>query len=256
MTTQTIEPWVRIFSDPVATGRAAAADIAAELRRVISRQGAARVIFASAPSQAETINALLAEPDIDWSAVTAFHMDEYIGLDADDPAGFGNWIKKALWNRVPLGTAHVLDPSGGAAAEARRYADLLAEAPIDIVCLGIGVNGHIAFNDPPVADFDDPQAVKVVELDEICRQQQVDDECFDSFDDVPTRALTLSVPRLLDAGRLFCVVSKEGKAEAVRATLLDPLGEHCPSTILRTHPGCTLYLDADAASRLRAALGA
>lgn len=253
---ETTQPWVRIFADRMKLGRAAAADIADELRRVISDKGEARVIFASAPSQAETLEALLSEPDIDWSRVTAFHMDEYLGLDSHDPVGFGNWITKTLWSRVPLRAAHAIDPGNEPLVETQRYARLLASAPIDLVCLGIGVNGHIAFNDPPVADFRDPAAVKLVQLDEVCRQQQVDDGCFDSIHDVPTHALTLTVPRLLDTARMFCVVPSRSKAEAVRATVFDPLGEACPSTILRTHPGVTLYLDLDAASQLRAVVTA
>jgi glucosamine-6-phosphate deaminase len=248
--------WVRVFPGPLQLGRAAAVDIAAELRRLITVTGQARVIFASAPSQAQTLDALIAEPGIDWSRVTAFHMDEYLGLEPDDPVSFGNWIQQALWRLLPLRAAHVIRPGANPLAEAERYAELLAEAPIDIVCLGIGVNGHIAFNDPGVADFHDSRSVKVVELDELCRQQQVDDGCFDNIEAVPRRALTLTVPRLLAAGRLFCVVPNLRKAEAVRVTILGPLGETCPSTILRTHPRATLYLDADSASSLVSAVTA
>ena len=248
------DSWLRIYPDRQTTGRAAARDVAVELRRVLDERGSARMIFAAAPSQSEMLDALIAEPDIDWTRVTAFHMDEYLGLGAEAPERFGNWLRRSFFDHVPLAAMHLLDPSDDPEAAARRYADLLAEAPIDIVCLGIGVNGHIAFNDPPVADFADPNAVKFVVLDDVCRQQQVDDGCFGSLAEVPTSAMTLTIPALLGAGRLFCVAPGSAKANAARATVLDPIGTQCPSTILRTHPGCTIYLDFESAADLRPAL--
>ncbi|GAA2756632.1 6-phosphogluconolactonase [Actinopolymorpha rutila] len=244
------EPIVRVFPDRVSLGYAAAADVAAQLRERLSYQNSVRMVFAAAPSQQETLDALVAEVGIDWTRVTAFQMDDYIGLPQNAPQRFGQWLRQAIFDRVPFKEVHLMRTDGDPDRRAREYADLLAADPIDLVCLGIGVNGHIAFNDPPVADFADPAAVKVVELDDTCRQQQVDDGCFPTFDDVPPRALTLTVPRLLEADRLFCVVPGQAKAEAVRRTLNDPIGEACPATALRTHPSCVLYLDQDSAGAL------
>lgn len=248
------QPWVRISRDRQALGQAAAAEIAAELRRVLAVQPVVRVVFAAAPSQLDTLQALRVAPEVDWQRVVAFHMDEYLGLDRAAPQRFGNWLSDALFDHVPLREVHLLEPGRDADAAAAAYSQLLGAAPIDIVCLGIGVNGHLAFNDPPVADFADPVLVKLVELDEVCRQQQVDDQCFPTLEDVPGGALTLTIPALMGGSRLFCMVPGSAKAEAVRATLLDPLGERCPSTVLRTHPACTLYLDEDSADRARGAL--
>lgn len=226
-------------------GEAAAAAIAADLRSRLARQPGVRTIFAAAPSQGDTLDALVREPGIDWSRVTAFHMDEYIGLPPGSPERFAQWLERHLFARLPFAAVHRIVPEPDALAAATAYAGALAAAPIDLVCLGIGVNGHIAFNDPPVADFNDPLDVKIVDLDAVCRQQQVDDECFARFEDVPMRAVTLTVPRLLRAERLFCVVPGAAKREAVRQTLEGPISRDCPASILRTHPDCTLYLDAE-----------
>ncbi|MGK9230912.1 6-phosphogluconolactonase [Inquilinus limosus] len=234
---------VQAHPSRAAMGRAAAAAVAADLRRRLSDGASARMIFAAAPSQAEMLGALAAEPGIDWGRVTAFHMDEYIGLAPDAPERFALWLRRHLFDRLPFGAVHPIDPGDDPAATAADYARALAEAPIDIVCLGIGVNGHLAFNDPPVADLADPLDVKVVELDAVCRRQQVDDGCFPRLDDVPTHAITLTVPRLLRADRLFCVVPGAAKREAVYRALHDPIGAACPATALRRHPAVTLFLD-------------
>lgn len=236
---------VKSFVTREELGRVAAGEIAAELRSRLARQAAVRMVFASAPSQSDVIDALAAEPGIDWRRVTAFHMDEYIGLALDAPERFGSWLSRYIFGRLPFAAVHPILPGDDPEATARDYAALLGAAPIDIVQLGIGVNGHIAFNDPPVADFNDPLDVKVVELDEVCRQQQVDDDCFATLADVPLRAITLTVPRLLRADRLFCMVPGRVKRNAVRAALEGPLSTACPASILRTHADCTLYLDAE-----------
>ena len=228
-------------------GRAAASDVASTLRDRLARQDIVRMVFAAAPSQAEMLGALASERDIDWRRVTAFHMDEYLGLAAQAPERFGAWLTRHFFSRVPLGAVHLIGQEPDPDREATRYAALLSEAPIDLVCLGIGVNGHLAFNDPPVADLRDPKQVKIVELDAICRQQQVDDKCFATLDDVPTHAITLTIPRLLDADQLFCVVPGAAKRAAVEQSLYGPIGEACPASALRTHPRCTLYLDRDSA---------
>jgi len=234
---------VQSYATRAAMGAAAAADIASALRDLLARQPVVRMVFAAAPSQGEALAALVAAPGIDWRRVTAFHMDEYIGLPKAAPQRFARWLDAAIFDKLPFGAVHRLTPEPDPAAEAARYAKLLAEAPIDVVVLGIGVNGHIAFNDPPVADFNDPLDVKVVDLDDTCRQQQVDDDCFATFADVPEQALTLTVPRLLRAERLFCVVPGALKRAAVAATLAGPITTACPASSLRRHPAVILYLD-------------
>lgn len=236
---------VKSYPSRAQMGNAAAAEIADEIRTRLARQAGIRMIFAAAPSQSEVLAALVAAPGIDWSRVTAFHMDEYVGLPAAAPERFAQWLQRHLFSRVPFASAHTIVPEPDPQAAAAAYAEALAAAPIDIVCLGIGVNGHIAFNDPPVADFDDQVDVKIVELDDVCRQQQVDDDCFARFEDVPAQALTLTIPRLLRAERLFCVVPGAFKRDAVQKTLSSPVTTDCPASILRTHPNCILYLDAE-----------
>ncbi len=234
---------VRTLPDRERLGAAAAHDIAAALRETLQRQNRVHMIFASAPSQAETLAALATAPGIDWRRVTAFHMDEYVGLPAEAPQRFGSWLKAHLFDHVDIGAVHLIDPEGDPDVEAKAYARLLADGDIDFVCLGIGVNGHIAFNDPPLADFDDPASVRTVTLDPISRQQQVDDKCFDRLSDVPYRAITLTIPALMRARRLFCAVPGGRKRDAVRAALTGPISTACPASILRTHADCTIYLD-------------
>ncbi len=245
---------VEIHADQTQLGRAAALAVAASLREVIARQGQARVILACAPSQSSFLSALAAPSlagTIDWSRVTAFHMDEYVGLAADAPSSFRRYLQEHLLAHVPLGRFHPLwAESADLAAECARYSDLLNERPIDLICLGIGENGHVAFNDPPVADFDDPATVKIVELDPACRRQQVNDGCFPSLAEVPRQALTLTVPVFRRACRLSICVPGHRKAAAVRRALRDTITPACPASILRQHPNATLYLDAAAAAEL------
>lgn len=242
---------VIIHSHRLVMGNAAALQAARYLREAIRRQGWARLIVASAPSQNELLDGLVAAPDLDWSRVTVFHMDEYVGLPEDHPAGFRAYQRRHFLARVTPAMFHGLrgeavDP----AAECHRYAALLREAPIDLVCMGIGENGHIAFNDPPVARFDDSCVVKQVELDLACRQQQVHDGCFPNLEAVPRHALTLTCPTLLAARALVCAVPGPRKAAAVRATLRGPVATSCPASVLRTHPEATLHLDTDSAALL------
>lgn len=242
---------VKVFPDRASMGTAAALEAAEILRTVIQRQGAARIIVASAPSQNELIAGLVAAPEIDWRRVTVFHMDEYVGLPASHPAAFRNYQQQHLLARVTPAVFHgIRGEAAGPEAECARYAALLAEAPIDLVCMGIGENGHIAFNDPPVADFADPLKVKIVKLDEMCRQQQVNDGCFPNLESVPQRAITLTCPTLLSGRTLVCVVPGSRKAAAVAATLRGNISPACPASILRSHPAASLFVDAEAAAAI------
>lgn len=237
---------IQVLGNRAAMGAAAATAIAEQIRMVAGRKNDVRMVFAAAPSQSDVLETLTTTPGIPWKQVTAFHMDDYVGLPIDDPARFSNWLEEHLFSKVSMGTVHRIPGAGEPTDICRSYSDKLAEAPIDIVCLGIGVNGHIAFNDPPVADFEDPHSVKIVALDEVCRQQQVDDDCFDTIDEVPTHAITLTVPRLIDADAIFCVVPGAHKRHAVNAAFAGAVSTECPASILTTHPNCTVFLDPEA----------
>jgi len=226
-------------------GAVAGRGVADTLRRLLAAQPEVRMIFAAAPSQRETLAELVRADGIDWSRVTAFHMDEYIGLSDGAPQRFGRFLEEHLFAAVRPGRVHLIDGAADPAAECRRYAPLLAAAPIDVVCLGIGENGHIAFNDPPVADFHDPLPMKVVTLDADCRRQQVNDGCFPTLAAVPARALTLTIPTLMAGRHLCCAVPGPTKRAAVARLLSGTIATDCPATILRTHPDCTLHVDRD-----------
>jgi glucosamine-6-phosphate deaminase len=240
---------IRIANTRKDLGKEAGSDIAEAIRLRLGNQDHLRVIFAAAPSQREMLQTLVEQPGIDWQRITAFHMDEYIGLPADAPQRFGIWLREAIFDRVPFAAVHLIEPSDDLEATCLSYANKLLEAPIDLVLLGIGANGHLAFNDPP-ADLNDPLAVKVVTLDDVCRQQQVDDECFDSLDNVPGKAISLTVPTLLKGDRLFCCVPGSNKSRAVRSMIYEPISGDCPATALRNHPRCTVYLDHDSSAAL------
>ena len=258
---------VRIYEDRAALGRAAAADAAEAIARVIEEKGSCSVIFAAAPSQNEFLAALCEEDarsggKVDFTRVHAYHMDEYVGLSKDAPQGFGNFLRRGIFDLVPFGRVEYLQVSSENAdepaeerkarieAEIGRYSRLLKEDPVDLVFMGIGENGHIAFNDPHVARFDDPALVKLVSLDERCRMQQVHDGCFASLEEVPTHAVTLTVPALAAGKELFCMVPASTKEEAVGLTVLGEIREKVPATILRIHPHATLYVDRDSGKRL------
>ncbi len=228
-------------------GEMAAHDIGVSLRARLAGNKHVRMVFAAAPSQSQMLASLLREPGIDWARVTAFHMDEYIGLPDHAPQRFAHWLEQAFFNHVPLAKVHLIQPGSDPEAACRAYAAELAEAPIDFVLLGIGTNGHLAFNDPP-ADLNDPQAVKVVDLDRMCREQQVHDGCFVTLEEVPRKAITLTIPTLLAGHELFCSVPGSHKAAAVKAMLESPISGDCPATALRTHPRCDVYLDHESAS--------
>ncbi len=228
----------------------AARDVGEELRSRLAQQEQVRIIFAAAPSQSETLEALIAEHGIDWSRVVAFHMDEYVGLPEDAPQRFALWLRRNVQDHIDSMVWHFIDPGEDPEAECRRYAGLIQKAPIDIVLCGIGENGHLAFNDPP-AVMDDPRIVKVVALDETCRRQQVNDGCFARLQDVPLQAITLTIPALLAGKRLFCSVPGHRKRIAVTRMLRELVSGACPATALREHPDCVLYLDHESGADLR-----
>ena len=242
---------VSVTPDPASAGREAGVAAAASIAAATRRQGSARVIFASAPSQEAMLAELISAADIDWAKVQAFHMDEYVGLPAQHPQAFGQWLEERLAS-VDIGSFERIDPSEDPAREARRYAALIAAGPVDVVCMGIGVNGHIAFNEPDATRFDDPDRVRVVELDAESRKQQVDDGLFPGIDDVPTEAVTLTVPALLAAREVVVTVLGERKAPAVSAALAGPVGPHCPASAIRSHRSARVFLDRAAAARLPA----
>ncbi|MBQ2821189.1 MAG: glucosamine-6-phosphate deaminase [Thermoguttaceae bacterium] len=229
----------RAYSDRESMGLAAASYAEGLIRALLAQKDELRMIFAAAPSQNEVLKNLAQSPNIPWERIHAFHMDEYVGLDPAAPQGFGNFLRDRLFGLVPFKSVHYLQ-------EAEAYSELLREGEVDICCLGIGENGHIAFNDPPVADFNDPQTVKVVELDSVCRQQQVNDGCFASLDEVPTHAMTLTIPTLFACSHLVCTVPAATKREAVRRLLTDAeISTEVPATIMRRHPSVSLFLDSD-----------
>lgn len=235
---------VKVFENRTLMGEDAAKDIAARLKLLLAEKEEVNVIFAAAPSQNDVLAALVADKSVAWERVNAYHMDEYIGLDKDAPQGFGNFLKAHIFGLLPFKSVNYIDITAvDPEKEAARYSALLQKNPTDVVVMGIGENGHIAFNDPPVADFNDSKAVKPVKLDEVCRQQQVNDGCFASLDKVPTHALTLTVPTLVKAPYLFCIVPAETKANAVKETLYGTIDEHCPASILRKQENAILYLD-------------
>jgi len=242
---------VAVYSDAQGMGESAAAFTADVLKRALAEKGSARMISATGNSQLAFVDALKKVEGIDWKNVTVFHMDEYLGISSDHPASFRRWIRERMEEAFSPKEVHYLngeaeDPE----AEAKRYEKLLKEAPIDLVCMGIGENGHIAFNDPPVADFEDPVFVKVVELDEACRNQQVGEGHFPTMADVPTHALSLTIPALLAPAALQVFVPDLRKAEAVKNTIEGPIETSCPASILRTSDKARLFLDTESASKL------
>jgi len=226
-------------------------DVAAMLKTLLAIKDEINVMFAAAPSQNDVLATLVSDKEIAWNRVNAFHMDEYIGLSKTAPQGFGNFLRERVFSKADFKTVNYINPEAAdPQAEADRYEALLKEFPMDVCILGIGENGHVAFNDPGEADFNDPRLVKVVKLDERCRQQQVNDGCFATINDVPKTAMTVTVPGLLRAKAMFCIVPTTNKAEAVKNTVKGEINDMCPASILRTKAGAKLYLDPDAASLL------
>ncbi len=242
---------INIYENREKMGEFAAQDIKNCIKNILSKKDECNIIFAAAPSQNEVLETLANSNDLDFSKINAFHMDEYIGLEDDAPQGFGNFLKRALFGKVNFKNVFYLKANeGDIDEECERYTQLLKQYPTDIVCMGIGENGHIAFNDPPVADFDDPYFVKKVQLDELCRAQQVNDGCFENISLVPTHALTLTIPVLTAPEHIFCVVPNTAKANAVKNTVTGDISTACPASILRKHKNAVLYLDKNSAELL------
>jgi glucosamine-6-phosphate deaminase len=225
-------------------GEEAALAVIETIKDLLSKQNLVNIIFAAAPSQNELLLNLSMQKNIDWQRVNAFHMDEYVGLSENDEESFSFFLKEKIFKNLPFHAVYYLDGTAAdVEAECKRYTQLLQSYPTDIVCMGIGENSHIAFNDPHVANFEDKEWVKIANLDEDCRKQQVNDGCFKSINDVPTHAFTLTVPALMNGHFIFCIVPGETKAKAVDNTLHQSISEKYPATILRTHVRAVLYLD-------------
>jgi glucosamine-6-phosphate deaminase len=241
---------VRVFATERDLGKAAADDAAAAIRGAVETYGRAHVMLATGNSQFAFLEALTACDDVAWDRVTGFHMDEYVGMDDTHPASFARYMRERVVDVVHPRAFHYVDGTNDAAAECARYSALLREHPLDLCCLGVGENGHLAFNDPPFADFDDPNDVKEVELDDASRRQQVGEGHFRSLDDVPRTAITVTIPALLRATRVLAIVPEKRKADAVRRALEEPITTSCPASALRRTPQATLYLDTASASNV------
>ena len=237
---------VCIYNNQKSMAVAAAEELREKIHKILSGKTELRIIFAAAPSQSEFLKSLVSITDIPWHKITAFHMDDYVELPYEAPQRFSNWLEKHLFSKVSFKKVFKIPADGNPKDICDTYDKNLNKKAIDIVCLGIGVNGHLAFNDPPVADFQDKSNVKVVKLDDICRQQQVDDGCFKTFFDVPEYAITLTIPQLLAAKSIFCIVPGLHKRNAVKAALSGSISTSCPASILRTHKDVKIFLDKEA----------
>lgn len=253
LTTQIESLPVSVYESNEAMGRGAALEAAGIIQAAITAKGEANIIIATGNSQLTFLQTLRALDGIDWAKVRIFHMDEYIGLPDGHPASFPAFLRLHLLDHIPPPAAFhpVTAQRGDLERNCHEYAALLRAHPADLCAMGIGENGHIAFNDPPFAEFDDPVWVKVVRLDEVSRRQQVGEGHYGSLGEVPTHAITLTIPALLSAAGVLCIVPEARKADAVARALTGPIREDCPASILRRHPHVHLYLDADAAAKWR-----
>lgn len=241
---------IRVFNDKLTLGQAAAQQAASAIRRAIAERGQARIIAATAASQLEFLHALTTTPGIDWSKVEAFHLDEYIGLPITHPGSFRKMLMEQLVSKIGIKHYHLLDgDAADPAAVVQAVGQDLASAPIDIAFLGIGENGHIAFNDPP-ADFETEQPYIIVNLDEACRQQQVGEAWFANLSQVPKQAISMSARQILKAKEILAVVPDKRKAEAIKLCFEGEITPLAPASILRRHPNATIYLDTNSASLL------
>jgi glucosamine-6-phosphate deaminase len=243
---------IEIMPDKAQMGKSAAAAGAALVREAIAQRGGASIIVATGASQFEMFENLVREPDINWSKVVAFHLDEYVGLPIAHPASFRRYLWERFVSRLPLPLRafHYLDAEGEPLAECRRVSEIIRRHPIDVAFVGIGENGHLAFNDPP-ADFETEEPYIVVQLDEACRRQQLGEGWFPTFEDVPQQAISMSVRQIMKSRAIICTVPDERKAEAVRNAVEGGVTPRVPASMLQRHERCTLYLDEPAAKLLR-----
>ena len=242
---------VHVHPDVAAMSRAAAHEAAQVLRAAVAARGTAHAMFATGNSQLAFVHALVHETEgVPWADTIVFHMDEYVGVGPDHPAGFQRWIRERIVEPAHPKAAFYVQGLGDPEAEARRYAGLLHHSALDLCCLGVGENGHLAFNDPPVADFADPYDVKVVELEPACRMQQVHEGHFPGLDAVPANAITVTIPALLRARRVLAIVPEARKAEPVAAALTGPITTACPASALRTIDHATIHLEPESARLL------
>lgn len=249
--TQIDQLTVNVYDDKKNLGEAAAGRVTGRLEQVLRERGHANLLLATGASQFEFLEAFRQIDRLDWSGITTFHLDEYVGLSEEHPASFRRYLHERIIDHVQPGQAYFLTgDTGDLQAEIQRYEQLLNAHPIDVACIGIGENGHIAFNDPPVADFEDPHLVKVVQLDEKSRRQQVGEGWFDTLEDVPRQALSLTIPAIMQSRMISCVVPDRRKADAVYDTLYGPVSTECPASILRTHEDTILYLDQHSAKKI------
>lgn len=246
---------VHIASGAAAAGAAAAQQATLVLRHALASQGYARIILATGASQFDMLAHLVQVEDINWQAVTAFHLDEYTGLPASHPASFRRYLRERFASRVPLAGSHyILGDDPDPQAECERVGRLIRQAPVDLALVGIGENGHLAFNDPP-ADFETEAAYLVVDLDEACRQQQVGEGWFASLAQVPRQAISMSIRQIMRSRCIVCTVPDLRKAQAVRCSLEGPVTPDCPASILQRHENCHIFLDQAAASLLEHSAG-
>ena len=243
---------IKVYQDRVKMGEAAASAVGERIVKLLDQQEYINIVFASAPSQNEFLAALIKQTAIDWKRVNAFHMDEYIGLAENAPQKFGAFLREKIFENLPFGSLNYINGNApDPFAECGRYAELLHQYPSDIVCLGIGENGHLAFNDPHVADLDDPLRVKIVDLDFECRRQQVTDGTFDNLNSVPKLAITLTIPALMAGRYLYGIVPGKNKTIAVYNTLYKKISAQCPASALRRHPEAVLFLDEDSGALIK-----
>lgn len=241
---------IKVYDTRDEMGIHAAKEAADYIRELMKKQEVVNIVFTAAPSQNDFLLHLSKE-DIEWGRINAFHMDEYIGLAKDASQGFGNYLAEHIFNLVPFKSVnYIYDETKTPEQICEDYEKLLNENPTDIIFMGVGENGHIAFNDPHVAFFDDPLGVKIVDLDQKCRNQQVNDGCFATIDEVPTHAITLSIPIMMKAARLFVIVPTALKAEAIGKIYNGEITQSCPASILRTHKAATLYTDIPGAKEI------
>jgi len=247
---------INIAQDPVILGKAAGAEAAQSIRNAIAANGYANIILATGTSQFETLNQLIVEKDIDWSKVVMFHLDEYIGLPVTHPASFRKYLQERFLSKVPpLKAAYLVNGEVDAKAECARLGTLINNHPIDVALIGIGENGHLAFNDPP-ADFETEEPYIIVELNEACRAQQMGEGWFKSIEEVPRYAISMSVKQILKSKQIICSVPDSRKAIAVKNTLEQPVSNLYPASILQLHPNCSYYLDSSSAALLSASITA